>query len=553
MRQRQRYEQRVGTTVDARWRIDALLGCGSTSAVYAATHRNGHRAALKIIHQSLCADAALTQRFLREAGIANAIKHRAIVPIGDDGITEDGCAYLVLELLEGETLEEIRARSANRIPLQELAPIADELMSAISAVHTAGIVHRDLKPGNVFITKGPTSAGGATASSRGRLKLLDFGTARIFDREMDSTLSAAGLVMGTPAYMSPEQARGARAEVDAQSDVWSLGAMIFTLLTGEHVHVGKDSHQQLLMAAMRPARFVSDADRTIDHRVAAAIDRALAYAKKDRWSDVHSLRVAFRDAVVASTPAMRDLKAFVDDSGTPPEGVRGVLSDDTVRDVTAIDGDDESLPKMESFSSDRTLVMANPALPGVHSDPVRTQGSAGPTAASASEGASLVTPYATVVPVDAVSATQGARRTSRGIPIPALLVGTAAMAAAIALVVFFMTSGDDARSHVTAAAPALPTLDTAAAPAIAAPVPSLIEITAPDVPVTSASAAKPKPVAAVAPAGGAARRASVSAPASTSVSSTADAGHSPANQESAAPPAKSEGAPATLDPATTFD
>ncbi len=543
MRQRQRYEQRVGTTVDARWRIDALLGCGSTSAVYAATHRNGHRAALKIIHQSLCADAALTQRFLREAGIANAIKHRAIVPIGDDGMTEDGCAYLVLELLEGETLEEMRARSGNRIPLQELAPIADELMSAISAVHTAGIVHRDLKPGNVFITKpgDAKSAGGAPSSTRGRLKLLDFGTARIFDREMDSTLSVAGLVMGTPAYMSPEQARGARAEVDAQSDVWSLGAMIFTLLTGEHVHVGKDSHQQLLMAATRPARFVSDADRTIDHRVAAAIDRALAYAKKDRWRDVHSLRVAFRDAVVASTPEMRDLKAFVDDSGTPPEGVRSVLSDDTVRDVTAIDGDDESLPKMESFSSDRTLVMAKPALPGVHSDPV---------APGAREGAPLTTPYATVVPIDAVGATHGARRVSRGIPIPALLVGTATMAAAIVLVVFFVTGGDDARSHVTAAAPAPPPQDTAVAPATAAPVPSLIEITAPDVPVTSASAPKSKPVA---PSGAAARRASVSTPASSGASSTADAGRSPANQESAAPPTKSEGAPGTLDPATTFD
>ena len=129
-----------------------------------------------------------------------------------------------------------------------------------------GVVHRDLKPGNVFISK-PRE--GSAQQARGRLKLLDFGTARIFDREMDSSLSAAGLVMGTPAYMSPEQARGARAEVDAQSDVWSLGAMIFALLTGEHVHVGRDSHQQLLMAAMRPARFISTADRSIDHRVAA--------------------------------------------------------------------------------------------------------------------------------------------------------------------------------------------------------------------------------------------------------------------------------------------
>ena len=464
----ERYEKRVGTTVDGRWRIDELLGCGSTSAVYGATHRNGHRAALKIIHQSLCADPALLQRFLREAGLANAIKHRAIVPIGDDGITEDGCAYLVLELLHGETLDEMRERLNGKVSLVELAPIADELMSAIVAVHAAGVVHRDLKPGNIFIT---TPKPGSLPGVRGRLKLLDFGAARIFDREMDSTLSAAGLVMGTPAYMAPEQARGARAEVDAQSDVWSLGAMIFALLTGEHVHMGRDAHQQLLMAAMRSARFVSTADRTIDHRVAATIDCALAYAKKDRWPDVATFRHAFRKAVVASTPEMRDLEAFVDlGTATPADGVRSVLSDDTVRDVTGL-ADDESSPKLVSFSSDPTIIMARP------------------TDAPASDGVRLAPRPGNELP--GVTAT-GARRAAGGIPIAALLLGTAAMAAAIVLVVFFMSGGDEGRARVTSAAPA-PTdnTDTAPAPVSPSPAPSLIEITAPDLPVSAKNAGSP--------------------------------------------------------------
>ena len=481
-RETERYEKRVGSTVDGRWRIDELLGCGSTSAVYGATHRNGHRAALKIIHQALCADPALIQRFLREAGLANAIKHRAIVPIGDDGMTEDGCPYLVLELLQGETLDEMRERGNGKIPLVELAPIADELMSAIVAVHAAGVVHRDLKPGNIFIT---SAQPGSQPGARGRLKLLDFGTARIFDREMDSTLSAAGLVMGTPAYMAPEQARGARAEVDAQSDVWSLGAMIFALLTGEHVHVGRDAHQQLLMAAMRSARFVSTADRSIDHRVAATIDCALAYAKKDRWPDVATFRHAFRKAVVASTPEMHDLKAFVDlGSGTPPDGTPSVLSDDTVRDVTGL-ADDESSPRLVSFSSDPTIIM-NRGEP------------AGAEAGPAGDGAPPPTPFATSVPLagpprrpesemPGVTST-GARRRGGGIPIAALLLGTAAMAAAIVVVVFFMSGCDEARSRVTAAAPAPLPESTETASVSPMPAPSLIEITAPDLPVTSKNA-----------------------------------------------------------------
>jgi serine/threonine protein kinase len=523
----ERYEKRVGTTVDGRWRIDELLGCGSTSAVYGATHRNGHRSALKIIHQALCADPALLQRFLREAGLANAIKHRAIVPIGDDGITEDGCAYLVLELLHGETLDEMRERGNGKIPLVELAPIADELMSAIAAVHAAGVVHRDLKPGNIFIT---TAQPGSLPGARGRLKLLDFGTARIFDREMDSSLSAAGLVMGTPAYMAPEQARGARAEVDAQSDVWSLGAMIFALLTGEHVHMGRDAHQQLLMAAMRSARFVSTADRTIDHRVAATIDCALAYAKKDRWPDVATFRHAFRKAVVASTPEMRDLEAFVDlGSGTPADGIRSVLSDDTVRDVTGL-ADDESSPKLVSFSSDPTIVMARP------------------TDGPASDGAPLPTPFATSVPLDvpfsprpgselAGATGTGARRASGGIPIAALLLGTAAMAAAIVLVVFFVSGGDEGRSRATSAAPA-PTDTTETASVSPSPAPSFIEITAPDLPVTAKNASS-TPVRAAPP-----RRPA----ASTTTAAAKDAGAA-ASPESAPAAGTATATPAPENPA----
>lgn len=446
MRDRDRYEKRVGSVVDGRWRIDSLLGWGSTSAVYAATHRNGHRAALKILHQSLCSDASIAERFLREAGIANAIKHRAIVPIGDDGMTEDGCAYLVLELLEGETLDEIRERSDGRMALEDFAPIVEELMSAIGAVHAVGVVHRDLKPGNVFVTKD------------GRLKLLDFGTARIFDRAAGSPLSMQGLVIGTPSFMSPEQARGARGEVDAQSDVWSLGAMIFTVLSGEYVHVGRDAHAQLLAAASKEARSLSSAAPWVDERVAAVVDRALSFSKDERWSDVQAMRVAFRSAVLTSMPTLRDVQAYAD----------------------AMDAMDAESAASSASLSDPTLVMSRAELAEVH------QSDAAPIAA---------VPAHSENEAPAVSSTQGVRRVSRGIPVPALLAGFGAMAAAAFVVVFFVagvdaSSGSRVGASITPGEGAFGARETT----LVSPAPSFMVITAPDDP--NAPSAKRKGVAA---------------------------------------------------------
>ncbi len=450
MRDRERYEKRVGTVVDGRWRVERLLGLGSTSAVYAATHRNGHRAALKILHQSLCSDTSMLERFLGEAGIANAIKHRAIVPIRDDGTTEDGCTYLVVELLEGDTLEALRERRKGRLEVEELAPIAEELMSALAAVHAAGVVHRDLKPQNVFLT------------GTGELKLLDFGTARIFDRAAGSAVSAAGMVIGTPAFMSPEQAKGARAEVDAQSDVWSLGAMLFTLLSGEYVHLGRDAHARLLTAASKPARKLADVAPSIDDRVATVIDRALAFAKEERWADVRAMRVAFREAVVASCPTMRDLTVFA------------------AHDAGADEHDEESVAGTVSMS-EPTLAAASltGATFSVSPPPLRSVLPPAQVDERASESE-----------IPSVSSTQRIARARTGIPVPALVLGIGAMAAVVMLVAFFVHGGD-ASTRGAAAGLADPT-KVAAAPPVA-PASSFIVIEAPD--LAAAEKKKPSPPA----------------------------------------------------------
>ena len=459
MRDRERHEKRVGTVVDGRWRVDALLGWGSTSAVYRATHRNGHRAALKILHRALCADEALRQKFSSEAGIANSIRHRAIVPVNDDGTTEDGCAYLVLDLLEGETLEEIRALNGGRIPLEELAPLVEELMSGLAAVHAAGIIHRDLKPQNVFRT------------TKGELKLLDFGSARIFDTA-PGAVSASGIVKGTPAFMSPEQARGDRAEVDVQSDVWSVGATLFTMLSGEYVHLGRDAHARLLAAASHPARKLGDVAPSIDDRVATVIDRALFRDKSERWPDVRTMRIAFRQAVMTAVPTMRDLSVVASTMMPPP------LEEET-----------------ESIAG--SVSVSEPNLVAAQESPLSPSARGGIATPMALTSRIPPPPRTSLRPLDresefdlGVAATRGdvSTHAKRGIPPIALLAGASAMAAVLTLVVFFKSGGDASTGHTSAAVETPPS--ETATPAPSSTGSGFIVIEAPDDPAAIAARKK---------------------------------------------------------------
>ena len=292
---RARYLARVGSLLGDEWRLEKLLGWGSTSAVYEAVGKEGAHAAVKILHRSLCDDEAVVQRFLHEAYLASAIRHRAIVSVQGDGVS-DGSVYLVLDLLDGETLEERRLHMGGKLPLDAVGLIAEELLSALRAVHAAGVVHRDLKPQNVF------------ATTNGDLKLLDFGTARIFEPGPNAPKrpSLDGLVTGSPSFMSPEQARGERSAIDERSDLWSLGATLFTLLTGEYVHLARDPHKRLLAAAMKPARSLSAAAPWLDSELAAVIDRSLAFDRTARWQDAVSMRRAFRAACARVDPPMSE-------------------------------------------------------------------------------------------------------------------------------------------------------------------------------------------------------------------------------------------------------
>jgi len=283
----ERARARVGTVLKKKWRLDELLGVGGMAAVYAATHHTNRRAAIKMLHPELSQDAAIRKRFLREGYVANSIGQRGAVAVDYDDVSDDGLAFLVMELLDGETIEQRWQRKGRVLSPHEALSVADQLLDTLAAAHARGIVHRDLKPDNMFLTRD------------GTVKVLDFGIARV--RELSSPLSTtlAGSAMGTPAFMAPEQARGRWEDVDGRTDLWALGASLYTLLTGEFVHAGETVSETLAMAATRPARSIAERRPDLHPSLIRFVDKALSYDKAARFADAatmqHALRVTFAE------------------------------------------------------------------------------------------------------------------------------------------------------------------------------------------------------------------------------------------------------------------
>jgi len=212
----------VGTQLGA-YRVLQKLGEGGMGSVWLAEHTMlGRRAAIKVLHSTFSRDATIVTRFFNEARAATAIDDPGIVQIFDFGQHVDGSAYIVMELLEGETLDR-RLSRLGRLSVHDALRVMRQIASSLGAAHQRGIVHRDLKPENIFVVRDPEVASGE------RAKIVDFGIAKLVgDPSMKTQTSA---VMGTPTYMSPEQCRGA-GQVDQRSDVYALGCVLFTLLVG---------------------------------------------------------------------------------------------------------------------------------------------------------------------------------------------------------------------------------------------------------------------------------------------------------------------------------
>src|ERR1043165_237082 len=271
------------------YRLVAELGKGGMGMVYRAEHvQLGRPAALKMLQQQLSSDATIVQRFFNEARAASAIDHPGIVEIYDFGTHSDGRAYIVMALLKGESLEQRLRRGP--LPPHDGATIVAQAVAALAAAHACGIVHRDLKPDNLFLVPNDLMPGGV------QVKLLDFGIAKLADDQTAGFKTQTGALMGTPAYMSPEQCMG-KADLDFRTDIYSLGCILFHVLCGRPPFTSDQGTGMMIAAHIRDA---APDPRTVNPSVppelAAIILRCLEKEPSARYQSAAELRNALVQA-----------------------------------------------------------------------------------------------------------------------------------------------------------------------------------------------------------------------------------------------------------------
>ena len=268
--------------LDDRYRIDELLSVGGMGAVYAGHHVNlDKRVAIKVLRTDV-PGVNLLDRFRREAQAASAIGHENIVQVTDMGTAPDGTAYLVMELLEGASLGDL-LRAEAPLSVGRACRIACEILRGVDAAHGAGIIHRDIKPDNVFLAR----AGG---SERETVKLLDFGVSLLERLDVpDARLTSTGALLGTPRYMSPEQARGQQ-DVTAAVDLYAIGVVLYEMLTGLLPYSGENYHLVIYEIIAGDWVPIEKHRPDLPAEIVAAVQRALALSPAERFASADEMR-----------------------------------------------------------------------------------------------------------------------------------------------------------------------------------------------------------------------------------------------------------------------
>jgi len=300
----------IGSVIDGRYELLRDLGRGGAGAVFEARHVYTRRVvAIKIVRgdRDGATIAELKARLLREAHALAAARHPGVVDVLDAGVEVSGRPFLVLERLEGRTLEGLLA-TRGRISATDTIAIGLQLAECLSAAHRAGIVHRDVKPSNVFLIRDP--------DGREHTKLVDFGIARL-DRPTDRKISLCGALIGTPEYMSPEQLL-AKDDIDTRSDVYALGVTLFECVTGTVPYSGHYPQILLQSATTTATPSVRSVAPDVPPGIAAVVDRALAKSRDERFRDMDEFAAA-----LAAIPSTRRQSALL---GPPPLPAAGPVA-----------------------------------------------------------------------------------------------------------------------------------------------------------------------------------------------------------------------------------
>lgn len=276
----------LGRVIDDTYRIEAEIGAGGMATVYRATRlRIGDFVAIKVLHSELLRDPQFAERFKREAQAAARLKHPNVITIYDYGVSSDGLIYVVMELIEGPNLRSI-IKDRGPMPAGLAAEIVRQVCSALSEAHRQNVVHRDIKPANIAVETTPDGP---------RVKVLDFGIASLRGGDAATNLTQAGAVLGTPAYMSPEQCLGE--ELDGRSDIYSLGVVLFEMLCGVVPFNSPTSTAVVMQHVQQAPPPLRVLNASVSPLVEAVVLRALAKPREDRFQTARDFADALTTAV----------------------------------------------------------------------------------------------------------------------------------------------------------------------------------------------------------------------------------------------------------------
>jgi len=288
-------DRMIGRTVAGKYKLTRCIGQGGMGTIFEAEHTLiGNKVAVKLLHEPFAVKREPVQRLYREAQATGAIGHPNIIKVHDVGETEEGVPFLVMELLDGESLGDHIERNGPR-PLGFVLDVAIQMLSALNAAHKAGIIHRDLKSDNLFLLR--------TDDDALRIKILDFGISKITSPEADGLkLTQTGTLLGTPYYMSPEQASG-KSDLDTRIDIYAAGVIIYETLLGVVPHRADNYNALLIEIITEDVAPFSYMRPDIPARLEAAVLKALSRSRHDRWAtavDLMEELVAIRREVPVS-------------------------------------------------------------------------------------------------------------------------------------------------------------------------------------------------------------------------------------------------------------